>query len=649
MEAVLPRLALASIWLLWLAAGTGCSQPCVDRDGDGYGAGCSKGADCDDHNPALTRDCGAAARKCTAAPFTEGCPCLADASRQCYAADESTIGVGRCRAGRQSCPTGEWSACEGAVVPHFEECNGQDDDCDGVSDEGVLSPCGGCNAACSGGVWGPAPEAFEAGGELDVTATGELTLVLHPSESHTVWVPNTGEATLSKVDADSAHEVARYRVAGDTPERVAVDYQGDSWVLSPSLAGQSMLTKVAAGADRCVDRDGNGLQSSSGAEDVLPLGQDECVLLQVPAGAPAELARALAIDGTQSPDTAPGGHVWLGLQAAERLVELDGASGRVLREVATPGFAPFDAVSDRFGALWWIDRQGLLARVDGSANPPTVEVHEAPLRCYLFDSLASDLQGVLTLTGFSCEDVVTYDPRRDLWRQVQTTRVLDTRGVTVLGEHSWVTHTAGRISRVTRDPLAIDATFELASDGFSPLESIATGTDALGQLWIVSSMGAANGNGLLTRFDPLAESVTAQVPLGRLPRGQGDITGDRRLGELAPEASAQHVFDGCGVQRLEPGAPRLSQPTDWLRLHVAADAGVRGSVLVEARHALSRDLLDGEAFTALGTLPGDASPYELGFATGGVVEVRLTLRSGGHLGAPRIARVGVEWRCPGPE
>ncbi len=65
-----------------------------------------------------------------------------------------------------------------------------------------------------------------------------------------MWVPNTGEGTLSKVDAQSARELARYRVAGDAPERIAVDHNGDAWVLSPSLDGQSMLTKVAGGADK---------------------------------------------------------------------------------------------------------------------------------------------------------------------------------------------------------------------------------------------------------------------------------------------------------------------------------------------------------------------------------------------------------------
>ncbi|MFI5307901.1 MAG: hypothetical protein ACHQ53_11135, partial [Polyangiales bacterium] len=440
---------------------------------------------------------------------------------------------------------------------------------------------------------------------------------------------------------------ARYPVPG-TPENVAIDSDGDAWVLSPSLQGQSQLTKLAAAADACVDRDGDGVQTSQGAGDLLGLGRDECVLLSQDVGASAELARALAIGGLRGPDAPSGDHVWVGLETAQRLLELDAGSAEVLREVPTPGLSPFDAAVDRGGALWLVDRQGLLGRIDPGEQTPQIEIHEVPLRCYELESLASDARGVLTLTGAACEDVVTYDPVRDRFQSVKTTGVLDTRGVTVLGEQSWVSHTAGRISRVRRDPLAIMEGFGLQGDGFSPLESIAIGTDSLGQLWVVSGSGAPGGPGVLTRFDPVAEGVTAEVPVGRLPRGHGDITGDRRLGEFAPEASAQHVFFGCGAVRPDASTQAPSVLTGWERVHVGWLGGAGAEVLVEARRAASVDSLADQSFAVLGTLPDDPVPYPLDFEPGGVVEVRLTLRSGGRLGAPRVARVGVEWRCPGP-
>jgi streptogramin lyase len=630
-------------WLLFLGfllcafGDYACSASCIDHDGDGFGEGCQRGPDCDDDDPSVAASCTELAQRCAQDEFAKGCPCYAGITQQCYSGPEQTVGVGGCRAGRHSCPAGQWTGCVGEVLPAAEVCNDQDDDCDGNVDEGAVSPCGGCDSACLGGVWGPPAAPFEASGDLAVDDIGEMTLAFSASASHTVWVPNTGEGTLSKIDSDRAREVARYRVAGDTPERVAVDHDGDAWVLSPSLDGASLLTKVAAGIDRCRDRDGNGVQTSHGPTQLLPAGADECVLLQQPVGKPGEVARSLAIDGTRAPDRDLGGNLWVGMQHGQRLLELDGNTAQPLREVATPGLSTLDSVFDPWGTLWLIDRAGLLARVDPSMADPKLEIVEAPLRCYEFDSLASDAQGVLTLTGFSCEDVIVYDARHNTWHEAKTQGVLDTRGVTVLGEQSWVVHTAGRLSRVRRDPLAILDTFELRGAGISPLESTAIGADSSGLLWVVSSMGAPAGNGVLSCFDPEQTRVTAQVPLGQLPRPRGDITGSRLLGEFAPQASARHVFAGCD------GA------TEWLRLHLEWSAGQGASVEVSARRAAAREALDGTDFVALGTLPKDPPPYALHFDAGGVVEVQLILRVAGRIGAPRIGRVGLEWQCPGPD
>ncbi len=56
-------------------------------------------------------------------------------------------GLGECASGRQICVTGVWGDCLGAKVPALEVCNGKDDDCDGDSDEGVRNTCGECGPA----------------------------------------------------------------------------------------------------------------------------------------------------------------------------------------------------------------------------------------------------------------------------------------------------------------------------------------------------------------------------------------------------------------------------------------------------------------------------------------------------------------------
>ena len=57
--------------------------------------------------------------------------------------------TGSCRAGTRVCANSIWGACDGGVRPMTETCNGQDDDCNGMSDENLSELCliNGCNGA----------------------------------------------------------------------------------------------------------------------------------------------------------------------------------------------------------------------------------------------------------------------------------------------------------------------------------------------------------------------------------------------------------------------------------------------------------------------------------------------------------------------
>ncbi len=64
----------------------------------------------------------------------EGCSC-AVAQRACGS------DAGECMRGVQQCTADGWDACVGSVGPAPETCNALDDDCDGMSDEGVRTLC----------------------------------------------------------------------------------------------------------------------------------------------------------------------------------------------------------------------------------------------------------------------------------------------------------------------------------------------------------------------------------------------------------------------------------------------------------------------------------------------------------------------------
>lgn len=57
-------------------------------------------------------------------------------TRSCYTGPEGTEGIGICKAGSQICSSGVWGSCVGETLPSIEICDGIDNDCDTLTDEG---------------------------------------------------------------------------------------------------------------------------------------------------------------------------------------------------------------------------------------------------------------------------------------------------------------------------------------------------------------------------------------------------------------------------------------------------------------------------------------------------------------------------------
>ena len=76
----------------------------------------------------------------------EGCDCIDGSTQLCG------TNVGECKQGIQVCSSGKWGPCLGEVKPTPEVCDGKDNDCDGEVDEGLTVPCGSSIGECKSGV-----------------------------------------------------------------------------------------------------------------------------------------------------------------------------------------------------------------------------------------------------------------------------------------------------------------------------------------------------------------------------------------------------------------------------------------------------------------------------------------------------------------
>jgi DNA-binding beta-propeller fold protein YncE len=166
-----------------------------------------------------------------------------------------------------------------------------------------------------------------------------------------VWVTNFGPGTISKIDARTYREVARYYGPGGRVSRTAVDRFGNVWVecrdanaviqildaqnwtLDFDFNGNGQLdTSRDLNGDGCIDPD----------TEMLPFGQDELVVRYYKLDNFGRFPRALAIDLN--------GYLWVGLDRSvnnqfhnPRLIQLDPNLPVALYQPPSGGTVPLSA------------------------------------------------------------------------------------------------------------------------------------------------------------------------------------------------------------------------------------------------------------------------------------------------------------------
>lgn len=200
-----------------------------------------------------------------------------------------------------------------------------------------------------------------------------------------IWIANSPEGTVSKIDTMTGVELARYATGPASqaqPSRTSVNLYGDVAVSNRGAQGSGGggVTKIAARLEDCADANGNGaIETSNGPGNVLPWGSDECVKwnLPIPSDVYEHGPRPTAWEGSvnQNGCAAPNPRLWIGWYdyAGNRGVfhRLDGATGAIqdtAEVVPWSGlnYGPYGGAVNKDGDLWAIGWQlGPLVHIDG--------------------------------------------------------------------------------------------------------------------------------------------------------------------------------------------------------------------------------------------------------------------------------------------
>ena len=504
------------------------SKPlCVDPDGDGFGPNCEKGADCDNKNPNFTVICPDCTKK-----NHPGCACTGVAAN-CYTGNAQWIGKGLCQAGVQLCKAGFWGECNGEILPTPEICDGKDNDCDGLIDEGVLSSCGTCDLSCTQQKIGPDfGNPFDIGGSKGTKKNKNGYIELDIGKSNVdlnhIWIANSSEKTVSKLNTKTGHEVGRYKVCG-SPSRTSVDLNGDVWVGCRSDGG---VVKIINEKNKCVDKNNNGsIQTSMDknnnkqieSNEMLPYQQDECVKFVVyPDG--NTVARAAGVDKDN--------YAWMGFWNSKRLRRLHPLTGASTDQINI-NCNPYGLVIDQKGIIWVSGRGcGQLVRVDPKTKAVT-KVGNGKGSPY---GINVDMFGKIWIANTNTY-TSRYDPITGAWNSVQHNK--RSRGVATSNDgHVYVAlDTTSTIAKINAVTLTVVAHISLGGGRYP----VGIAVDYDGYVWAVNQSKAT-----ASKVDMNKNKVIGEYKVGSGPYTYSDMTGYTLHNYTAPKGDFSHIFGYSG-------------------------------------------------------------------------------------------------------
>lgn len=451
-----------------------------------------------------------------------------------------------------------------------------------------------------------------------------------------IWVANSGEGTISKIDTRTGDELGVYSTSPDSvysdPSRTTVDQDGNVWV-----GNRNSNTIVKVGLKefgQCVDRNNNGvIDSSTGRSDIKPWtgsdangAEDECILKYV----------ALQADGVTTPSDIrtvaidPQNNVFVGGSGRTSIFKVNGSTGEIIA-AATTLQGHYGGVVDKAGNLWSMQSgSGKVQKTAPDLSTSTlidighsgygiaidkygkVWTTEYGTRFSVFDP--ADPVGTLkvfTQTGNSAAQGIATDDNGDVF-------IAGSLSSNVVGHYKQVLDSTGAFTTVS---FVANYTVQSGPTGVA--------VDGVGKVWATNyNSNSVSRIGLAA--DPAA-AVIDHFPVGQSPYNYSDMTGRVVRTITNRQGTWEATFDGGRA-----GFPWAK--VIW-KLQQALPEGTNVEAQVKAVDAETRE----EARAKFGAIDyvGVQNDVQLSTVNGRFLKLRLRLTSDNQTATPVVTTVQV--------